>query len=164
MSCFIIIEEGRSLGWKRTITCLFFASVLSTTATPAERTTCELGQELRQAATPERLREIAASCSTEPTAALFYNRAYHIELLQRYRTAMQLQALQNRQEDAKNYHAYRIFIGLSEAFADLSPLPEIGDSVAWLNSVYDRAGEIAEMRVRGYDLQADRLENELWSE
>ncbi len=42
--------------------------------------------------------------------------------------------------------------------------PRSDDTVAWLNSIYDRAGEIAEMRLKGYDLQADRLEARMWSE
>ena len=137
--------------------------MLSVTASAGENPVCEQGHVPDKSATPDWLREIAASCSTEPTAALFYNRAYHIELLERYRSVMHLQTFHNK-EDVKNYHAYRIFIGLSEAFADTSPLPGAGDTVGWLNSIYNRAGEIAELRLRGYDLQADRLENKLWNE
>jgi hypothetical protein len=109
------------------------------------------------------LRAIATSCPPGPIADLWYNRAYHAELLQRYRSAMQLEVYRP-QDDVRNYHSYRIFIDLSEAMAEHTMSADSLDTVVWLNSIYDRAGEIAEMRLRGYDLQADRLEARLWSE
>ena len=109
------------------------------------------------------LRAIATGCPPGAKADLWYNRAYHAELLNRYRSAMQVEVYRT-QDDARNYHSYRMFIDLSEAMARYA-MPTCGvDTVAWLNSIYDRAGEIAEMRLRGYDLQADRLEARLWSE
>lgn len=109
------------------------------------------------------LRSIATSCRPGPRADLWYNRAYHAELLDRYRSMMQLEAYWP-QEDARNYYSYRLFIALSEALALQTMEPDSTDTVVWLNSIYDRAGEVAEMRLKGYDLQADRLEARLWTE
>lgn len=109
------------------------------------------------------LRAIATSCPPGPRADLWYNRAYHAELLERYRSVMQLEVYRP-QDDMRNYHSYRIFIDLSEAMAEQTLPADSVDTVVWLNSIYDRAGEIAEMRLKGYDLQADRLEARLWGE
>ena len=142
---------------------LLLAPLLPITATAEQHSACNDAGALAPSAAPDLLRNIAASCAAAVTADLYYNRAYHAELLGRYRAAMRLQGYR-RQEDVKNYHTYRIFIGLSEAMASAAPLPGDGDTVAWLNSVYDRATEIAEMRLRGYDQQANRLESEFWVE
>lgn len=114
---------------------------------------------------PELLRQAAPTCSSQSQTDLLYNRAYHAELLDRYRSILQLETYRG-QEDARNYHAYRIFIALSEALAQSRALASAGDgqAVAWLNSVYDRASEIAELRLKGYDLIADRLERQAWKQ
>lgn len=124
---------------------------------------CQGAPALDPSTTAVEMRALAAGCPPGPTADLWYNRAYHAELLERYRSAMRLEVYRTA-DDARNYHSYRVFIELSEALARHAPSATGGDRVAWLNSIYDRAGEIAEMRLKGYDLQADRLEARLWAE
>jgi len=120
-----------------------------------------LGAEWQRSASSAELREQAATCDSKEGATLLYNRAYHLDLLGRYRSVLRLQP-GSGQEDSRHYHAYRIFIGLTEAFA-----AQRGDRdappAALLNRVYDRATEIAELRLRGYDLRANRLEREAWA-
>jgi hypothetical protein len=112
---------------------------------------------------PQLLRQVAPTCDSAALTDLLYNRAYHAELLERYRSVMRLEGYRG-QDDARDYHAYRIFIGLSEALAQSPALQSRaeGQAAAWLNSVYDRATEIAELRLKGYDLIADRLERQAW--
>lgn len=111
----------------------------------------------------ELLRQAAKSCDSQSLAMLYYNRAYHADLLEHYRSVMRLDSYRG-QEDAKNYHAYRIFIGLSEALAQSRAASEgQTEAVAWLNSVYERAGEIAELRLKGYDNLADRMDRQVWA-
>jgi hypothetical protein len=110
----------------------------------------------------QQLRELAGRCDDLHVSRLMYNRAYHLDLLGRYQAVLKLSP-GSHQEDVKNYHAYRIFIGLTEALTAYGDRASRGDGpAAWLNSVYDRATEIAELRIKGYDLQADRLEREAW--
>ena len=110
----------------------------------------------------DQLRQLASRCEDLDASRLMYNRAYHLDLLGRYRALLKLSPGSN-QEDLKDYHAYRMFIGLTEALTAYgSQTGNDGEPAAWLNSVYDRATEIAELRMKGYDLQADRLEREAW--
>ena len=124
------------------------------------QTACGLDQGLETADSAPLYREIAASCQKANTANLNYNRAYFMELLESYRTTLRLEAASG-QEDLKNYHAYRIFIGLTEALTRQQAAGS-GDQADWLNTVYDRASEIAELRLRGYELQANHLEQKVW--
>jgi len=109
----------------------------------------------------EFLYAVASSCQAEEVANLFYNRALHRQLLEKYqRFERSLLHFGNR--DHLSYiESYRIYIGLAEAFSQR--LIDRGDpaAVRRLNRVYEQSGEIAEMRFRGYDLIADRLERKL---
>ena len=126
----------------------------------AQHPACGLDQGLETATSARLYREIAASCEDPNTAELNYNRAYFMELLARYRATLRLQAASG-QEDLKDYHAYRIFIGLTEALTrQLATGPS--NQADSLNAVYDRASEIAELRLRGYELQANYLERQIW--
>ena len=124
---------------------------------------CRGTPAVEPSAGPAELRATAERCPPGPTADLWYNRAYHSDLLRRYRSAMELEVYR-ASDDARNYHSYRIFIGLSEALARHARRSGDPENVVWLNSIYDRAGEVAEMRLKGYDLQADHLEARLWAE
>ena len=115
---------------------------------------------LQTNASAHQYREIASSCPDSDTANLYYNRAYFIELLERYRATLRLDTASG-QEDLKNYHAYRIFIGLTEALTRQAATAS-GDQADWLNRIYDRASEIAELRLRGYETQANYLERRAW--
>lgn len=123
---------------------------------------CDVAGPPQASKSPDALRGMAEHCQHLDDAALLSNRAYHQELLADYRSMLDLRTYSAAREDTKNYHAYRIFIGLSEAFARSKHQDPDGMSITWLNSIYERAGEIAELRIRGYDRQAERLERRLW--
>ena len=103
---------------------------------------------------------IANSCQAPAVSELYLNRAHHRRMLKKFeqfeRSLMRLGDRDNR----AYIESYRIHIGLAEAFAAtrLSLLDE--EVVKRLNRVYDESTEIAEMRFRGYDLIADRLERQ----
>ena len=102
---------------------------------------------------------IAASCTRPALAKLIYNRAHLYELMTEFNDLNQ--ALSADSTSRTYYQAYRIFIGLAEAFA-VKAIAE-GDSVALnrLNRTYQEYIAITELRLKGYDLIADRLEREL---
>jgi hypothetical protein len=104
------------------------------------------------------LQSIAYSCQVPEVSELYLNRAHHQRLLQMYdRFERSLHHYGDR--DHRAYiESYRIHIGLAEAFAGVR-LQQLDEGVLQrLNRIYEESGEIAEMRFRGYDLIADRLE------
>jgi hypothetical protein len=107
---------------------------------------------------PQELVSIARSCTTPEVSELLLNRVQHQRLLQKYdRFERSLQHFGER--DHRAYiESYRIHIGLAEAFASMHMRQGDKAVLKRLNHLYDQAGEIAEMRFRGYDLIADRLE------
>ena len=111
--------------------------------------------------TAESLYAIAGSCQAEEVANLFYNRALHRQLLGKYRRFERSLLHFGKRDHLAYIESYRIYIGLAEAFS----LRRIGRgdtaAVRRLNHAYEQSGEIAEMRFRGYDLIADRLERKL---
>lgn len=106
----------------------------------------------------EELRRIAASCASKPAAKLYYNRAYHADLVVEGRTLAGLIAYSPAHGGAR-FEAYRLYMGLLEQLAPVW-YPDPAERIAFLNSEYDRRGEIARLRLRGYDHLADRLERE----
>jgi hypothetical protein len=106
----------------------------------------------------EALVTLARSCITPEVSELLLNRAQHRRLLRKYdRFERSLQHFGER--DHRAYiESYRIHIGLAEAFAGMQMRQGDKAVLKRLNRLYDQAGEIAEMRFRGYDLIADRLE------
>jgi hypothetical protein len=104
---------------------------------------------------------IARSCKQREVADLFYNRAQHRQLLEKYRRFENSLIHYGDRDHLAYIESYRIYIGLAEAFS-LSLYAEDNKLViARLNRVYEQSGEIAEMRFKGYDLIADRLERKL---
>ena len=105
-----------------------------------------------------KLRHIAASCTDPGVSRLFYNRAYNKDLLAEGNILSGLETL----NDQSGYliTSYRLYIALVE---ELAPLyyPDMKQRVAFLNKVYERRGEVMELRIRGYDKLADALEKKL---
>ncbi|MDJ0805288.1 MAG: hypothetical protein QNJ78_00495 [Gammaproteobacteria bacterium] len=110
-------------------------------------------------ATIDQLRAIAETCEWPEIATLFYNRAYLRELILEYdRINSMISADRSHQA---NFEAYRILIGLVESFAAEALSRGDADTVTRLNRTYDHYIEIAELRLKGYDLIANRMEREL---
>ena len=106
----------------------------------------------------DELRSIAASCKADNVARLFYNKAYHKDLLKEGKILSRLDTI----NDQSSYQitAYRLYIALVE---ELAPLyyPDLNQRIEFLNQVYERRGEVVELRIRGYDKLADALEKKL---
>ncbi|MES9976668.1 hypothetical protein [Candidatus Thiodiazotropha sp. LNASS1] len=109
----------------------------------------------------EVLLSIAKSCKVAAVADLFYNRAYHIRQVEKYHQFEKLLNKQGGSENIAYIDAYRIHIGLAEALLSRSLTPDAIGAIRRLNNIYERSGEIAEMRFRGYDLLANRLQQRL---
>jgi hypothetical protein len=105
----------------------------------------------------ETLISIAQSCKVTEVADLFYNRANHIRQLQKY---FQFEHRLNKRhaENVAYIDAYRIHVGLAEALLSKALMPGSTQTISRLNRIYERSGEIAELRFRGYDLIANRLQ------
>jgi hypothetical protein len=109
----------------------------------------------------EALLSIASSCKVDRVADLFYNRANHIRQVKKY---IQFESILDKRGSRDNMayiHAYRIHIGLAEALLSKMLTPDATLTLDRLNRIYERSGEIAELRFRGYDLLANRLEQRL---
>ena len=106
--------------------------------------------------TPSERRAIAASCQSGPVARLYYHRARHADLVAEERTLARLIAYS---PPASRYHfaAYEVYIALIEALAPVW-YADPAARVEFLNAEYDHRGEVAELRLHGYDTLADRLE------
>jgi hypothetical protein len=113
---------------------------------------------------PPELRSIAASCLSPEIARLFYNRAYHADLLEHYRVLARLDRGGRGGDGGYRYETYPMFIGLAEAFARDAWKRRGEAAIRELNAGYDRAMEIAELRIRGYDPTADYLEHRLFAD
>ena len=103
----------------------------------------------------EQQRQIAELCGESAIASLYYNRAYHQELLQKFRVINRLQSHQPN-ADLAHYHSQRLFIALSEAFAERAWVAGDPDAVSALNRQYDHSIEITEYQLKGYDRLASR--------
>jgi hypothetical protein len=109
--------------------------------------------------TAKQMRAIAASCQSERISRLYYNRAYHVDLLKEGETMSQIDAMYS--SDLTHYiEAYRFYIALIEAFAP-SWYPDADARAAFLNQEYDHRGEVAELRLHGYDRLADVKEKQV---
>ncbi|MGD8497260.1 MAG: hypothetical protein PVG82_00040 [Chromatiales bacterium] len=104
------------------------------------------------------LRTIAASCGIPAIANLYYNRAYHADLVAEGTTLAGLIAHSPNRSGAR-FESYRLYMAMVEQLAP-TWYPDTSERVRFLNREYDRRGEIARLRLRGYDHLADRLERE----
>jgi hypothetical protein len=103
------------------------------------------------------LRLIAQSCKVSEVADLFYNRASHLRQLEKYVLFEQRLNNLGDRESIAYIDSYRIHIGLAEALLNKTLSPDATLTLSRLNQIYERSGEIAELRFRGYDLLANRL-------
>jgi hypothetical protein len=90
---------------------------------------------------------------------LFYNRAYHSDLLEEGKTLSNLISYFG-QDIKRHFEAYRLYIALIEQFAPYW-YPDATERAAFLNTEYDRRGEVVELRLHGYDRLADLKEQRL---
>jgi hypothetical protein len=112
-----------------------------------------------QSQTAKQLRAIAATCQSDRISHLYYNRAYHVDLLKEGETMSHIDALYSR--GLIHYiESYRIYIALIEAFAP-NWYPDVEARAAFLNQEYDHRGEVAELRLHGYDRLADVKEKQI---
>jgi hypothetical protein len=102
---------------------------------------------------------IAESCERPQIASLFRKRAYLRELMDEYDSFNSL--LTADRSNRAYFEAYRILIGLAEAFAVEALAKGDTATLTRLSRTYDHYIEIAELRLKGYDLIANRMEREL---
>ncbi|MCU7852544.1 MAG: hypothetical protein KZQ80_10060 [Candidatus Thiodiazotropha sp. (ex Monitilora ramsayi)] len=101
---------------------------------------------------------ISSSCKVPEVSDLYYNRANHQRLLRKY-IQFEHSLAHTGSRDYRSYiEAYRVYIGLAEAFIKQRLSPDEPAVLERLNRIYEESGEIAEMRFKGYDLIADQLE------
>lgn len=110
--------------------------------------------------TPEQLRQVAKKCDRTEIANLFYNRAYHRELLEKFQLLSRLHQVKSN-SDLTHYHTQRIYIALSEAFARRAWEQGEAQAPQQLNRQYDRSIEIAEYQLKGYDKLATRIKRSI---
>ncbi len=127
-------------------------------AVAEEHPACQTRIGLNAQHTAEALLAIAATCRVPEVAELFFNRAHHLRMLEKYER-FERSLLHFGDRDHRAYiESYRIHIGLAEAFASERLQRQDRSALRHLNRIYDESAEIAEMRFRGYDLIADRLQ------
>lgn len=109
--------------------------------------------------TATELRNIAAKCEQRQMARLYYNRAYHKDLLKEGGSMTQL--ISYRGEPLQQtMETYRLYIAMIEIFAQHA-FPQLEARATYLNNVYDKYDEVARLRLRGYDKTADVLEKSM---
>lgn len=129
------------------------ACILASSGAAADNADCYTPFNHDAGEDPASLRQIARACIEPEIANLYYNRAYHAELLHKFRTLNRLQALKPN-HNKTHYHTQRIFIGLAEAFAQRAWQRGTSHAISQLNRQYDRSIEIAEYQLKGYDMLA----------
>ena len=135
---------------------MLLAQTASGAALAQEHAACNDHEYQYEMHTPGELRTIAASCKSTPIANLFYNRAYHYDLVSEA-TALAELIVYSDSSNAVRLASNRLYVALLEQMAPIW-YPDWSERVAFLNREYDRRDEIARLRLRGYDHIADRLE------
>ena len=140
----------RPLGW------VLFVGVLHANVAWADARCADIGLaylELR----PADVRELAQGCKDAALADLYFKRAYHLEFLQRSARHESMVILYGGQRPW--LPNYRLYVALIEA---MSPhwFADARARIDFLRGEYEHKGEVAELRLRGMDHMADRLERE----
>lgn len=104
----------------------------------------------------EHLRAIAASCSQVELSDLYYNRAYFEELHDSLVSLSRI-SLQGSGSGGMSPDAFRIYIALTELMAE-KRIRDPLQRARILNRSYDEVLEVTELRLKGFDLTANRLE------
>jgi hypothetical protein len=137
---------------------LWMALLVSSVACAQEYPGCQEPDYDYTGHSASELRAIAASCKWSAMRQLYYRRAYHADLVVESRILSGLIPYSHRDVDVQ-FEAYRIYMGLIEALAPVW-FPDPAERIAFLNGEYGRRSEVAELRLRGYDQLADRLERQ----
>jgi hypothetical protein len=103
---------------------------------------------------PAALRRIARDCTDAVVRRLYYNRAYHTELLADLRTLARLKKGYDA-GDRTRLEQGRIYIGLTESFAARAWPRRPGVIIA-LNRAYEQSIRTVELTIGGYDRLAAR--------
>ncbi|MEW8505833.1 MAG: hypothetical protein AB2598_03965 [Candidatus Thiodiazotropha sp.] len=111
--------------------------------------------------TADTLLSIARTCSVAEVADLFFNRANHIRQVEKYIQFEQSLRNLSAGENIAYIDSYRIHIALAEALLNKALVPHALRALSQLNRIYEHSAEVAELRFKGYDLLADRLERRL---
>lgn len=107
---------------------------------------------------PEKLRDIAESCTDKKLRTLFYHRAYHADLIEESQAYAGLETFR-KNTIKESITSYAMYIALVEALSS-SWFPDLMKRAAFLNNQYETHTEIAELRLHGYDNLAERLINQ----
>ena len=102
------------------------------------------------------LREVAPFCSDPEVALLFYNRAYHREVLADLQLLQRLETYRTS-EDRARYEQSRIYAGLIEAFAQRAWDAGHPGAIDALNGAYDVSITTVEYAIKGYTLLIGRI-------
>jgi hypothetical protein len=102
---------------------------------------------------------IAQSCESPQVADLYFHRSQHIRLLKKFADFERGLLHFSERDDNSYVESYRMHIALVEVFSSQDLLTDKRDqTLNKLNRIYEQSQEIAELRFKGYDLIADRLE------
>jgi hypothetical protein len=138
---------------------LFGALLLGSSSLQAEEHAACWDMDYRfEKHSPQELRQIAASCRSTLVSKLYSQRAEHADLVEEH-LAFSNMTIQSRGGKNPDLETYRIYIGLIEAFA-ATLYPDPVARLNFLTKEYSRQIEIAELRLRGYDNLADRMERD----
>lgn len=130
--------------------------VFSAVAAASQDPACEQLERTYQTYRASQLRAIAGTCYKKSVARLFYNRAYHRDLLSESQALSGI-IIKNAEPTGYHVESYRLYIALVEELS-FQWFPKADDRVAFLNEVYERRGEVIELRLHGYDKLADALD------
>ena len=128
----------------------------SSTVAAQEHRACNSLDYHYEAHASDQLRTIAASCKSKLVANLFYNRAYHADLVSEATALAGLIAYSDNNSRV-HFEAYRLYMSYLEQMAKVW-YPDSAARVRFLNREYDSRVEIEGLRLRGYDHVADYLE------
>lgn len=130
--------------------------MVATAVTAGEHPACRDVDFSYRSSPPEALREIARSCARPEMAGLYSRRALHAELMADHAVMSRLEQVQRSPADRWTVKENTLFIALVEAVSAACGLPPL-QRARVVNTAFDYANEMAELHLRGYDLQAARL-------
>jgi hypothetical protein len=110
-------------------------------------------------ASSRQLRKLAADCASPALSRLYYNRAYHAEVVEDLSRLAQLQK-GYASNDQRQLESTRIFVGRAEAFAEKAWRGAAGthqaNTIRALSQAYDSTIDDVELTIRGFDLFVGR--------
>jgi len=124
----------------------------------AEHEACRNPDSAHQGLSADALGAIARSCSEPAVARLFQRREVHQRLLASSRILARVESA-SRAIHGGNPESVRLYMALVEVMAPIW-YPGRTERIAFLTAEYERRNRIAELRLRGYEHAAARLERE----